>query len=189
MSCACQHVCETGRDDFDRAFPDRHKESDGCCASAQHTAQNPTSGHEAGIALDVDADLEPGNPARMQEVANSIAAAMLAGLLPQIDYIIFNRRIFNPEIAPFWRPYHGSNSHVTHIHIEFYWSFRNSELHVLISTEGTFTVDQFKVLDGKLDKLIEITAKRGALARLNARVKSVLKGETRRTERNAVGRR
>lgn len=185
MSCICQHVCEVARGDFDAEFPNRDKASDGCCASAQHTAQNPNSGHEAGIALDVDAGLDPTNPGRMQEIANSIAAAMLAGLLPQVDYIIYNRRIFNPEIAPFWRPYHGSNSHETHMHVEFLWAYRNSELHLLISTEGTFTVEQFKVLDAKLDKLLEITAKRGALARLNARVKAVLKRETARTERNA----
>lgn len=186
MACVCQPLMENVKGAFNARFPNRDKATDGCCASAQHTQQNPTSGHEAGIALDVDADLR--GDLTMHEVTRRLAAMMLVGEAGWCDYLIYNGQIFNPEIATFWRPYHGSNPHTSHVHIEGYWSWRGHQTPLNIFNLEELVGEQADRIEAKVDKLIEITAKRGVLARVNARLKSVLSRETARTEANAAGR-
>lgn len=109
MTCICAPSLDLLRTEFDVAHPDRSTLSDGCCASPAHSAQNPTSDHETGNARDFTADRLHGMIS--EDWANQIRND------PRVKYIIRDRQIYNPSIAPFWRPYTGSNPHDKHGHV------------------------------------------------------------------------
>lgn len=105
----------TLRDQYNAAHPRRNKASDGTIGDADH--QNRNSDHNPwvgpGVVTALDLTHDPANGADM----NALANALVDSGDPRIKYIIWNRRIWNPSIAPYWRPYNGSNPHTKHLHL------------------------------------------------------------------------
>lgn len=133
MSCTCAPTLRQARIELDRLHPDRSRASDGCCASPQHTEQNPDSGHERGDALDATQD-----PAHNVD-CDDLVALVVARRDPRIRLIIWDRRIwraydkthtdaeirkyhFPRRFVPAWEPepYYGPNPHTKHGHFEIY---------------------------------------------------------------------
>lgn len=170
-------------DEASARWPTRSRVSDGILPSAAHTIQNPTSDHERGDAVDLTDD--PSSGCDVSAQFERIAANLIAGVERRPTYLIHDRRIFNLSIAPWWRPYHGSNPHTSHGHTSIDHDRRNDVSSWFGEGDDEIMGDQADRIEAKLDKLLVITAKRGALARLNARVKAVLRGERRKTERTA----
>lgn len=78
---------------------------------AAHQARQ--SDHNTGDALDVTYDPERGPD------LDALAAALLRD--PRVHYVIWNRRIANPEIeGGAWRAYNGTNPHTKHLHVSIY---------------------------------------------------------------------
>ena len=107
-------------DQVNARWPTRAKGNDGMLASAQHTAQNPTSDHEArnGVvhALDITKDLPRGVDSR------AIAQALLNSRDPRIKYIISNgemaRAYAKTGTVPWqWSKYTGPDDHSHHMHL------------------------------------------------------------------------
>lgn len=120
MTCTCAPSLVAMRHEASRRWPGRSTSSDGCCASAAHTAVNPASDHETGDAFDLSHD-----------PAHGVDTWMLAGWLRQrcaeghetrAAYIISNGRIATAwakdGAAPWaWRHYTGTNAHAHHMHV------------------------------------------------------------------------
>jgi hypothetical protein len=114
-ACICAPSLVLLAYEFDIAHPGRSTSSDGCCASPQHTAQNPTSDHETGDARDYTKDVRVGMLSR--EWAEEIKDD------PRVKYIIRDGQIYNADIAGYWRTYTGSNDHSRHGHVSIHpWS-------------------------------------------------------------------
>lgn len=126
MACTCAPVCLDLRNEANWWFPNRDRASDGCCSSRTHQQQNPTSDHDVGNAWDLDADLKPGHSAH--QWADQLAERAKAGEAPWVSYIISNGRIFNMAVAPYWRPYRGSNPHTQHVHVSIKAAWRWSDV-------------------------------------------------------------
>ena len=97
------------RDQLDARWPHRRRAQDGIVA---HHAQNPRSDHEQGNALDVTRDPEHGPD------LEALAGMLLAD--PRTHYVIFDRRIANPNReGGAWRPYGGGwrDPHKGHLHV------------------------------------------------------------------------
>jgi hypothetical protein len=112
------------RNQFDDAYIDRDRRSDGWVADARHVAAG-TSDHipdpKTGIvrAIDVDRDVhKSGKPDLMPDIADQIRLAAKAGD-KRISYVIFNGRIASSRLGWRWRKYTGSNPHNHHCHISF----------------------------------------------------------------------
>jgi hypothetical protein len=120
-------LCAAGqqlREQFDDAYIDRDRRSDGWVADARHVAAG-TSDHipdpETGIvrAIDIDRDVyKSGKPDLMPDIADQIRLAAKRGE-KRISYIIFDRRIASSRMGWRWRKYKGSNPHVAHCHVSF----------------------------------------------------------------------
>lgn len=117
--------------EVDAAYPDRGRESDGSVASSAHSAGNPNSDHEHGTpapgdrdidAVDIDADLVPGDPAASR-------SSMFTDLIRRFEgrhraqYWIFQDRIsFASEgWAPRSYAYAGPNRNRHEKHCHFNW--------------------------------------------------------------------
>lgn len=117
--------------ELDAAYPHRGRESDGSLASSEHSAANPTSDHEHGTptpgdrdvdAVDVDADLVPGDQAASER-------AMYGDVIPRFqarprarywihdDKIAFRSEGWQPRSYAYAGP--GRNRHEHHAH--FNW--------------------------------------------------------------------
>lgn len=98
--------------------------SDGICASAQHTQQNPNSDHETGDAFDITHD-----PANGCDV-DALFALIVERRDPRVKYLIRNARILRSYDKPgirawTWAPYTGSNPHKKHGHCSILPGARN----------------------------------------------------------------
>jgi lysophospholipase L1-like esterase len=98
---------------LDARWPSRSRRTDGIAPSAAHHRANPKSDHEVGNALDITRD-----PTNGPDLA-ALATALLQD--PRTHYVIFQRRIANPEKeGGAWRPYTGANPHEDHLHLSIY---------------------------------------------------------------------
>jgi len=111
------------REQFDDAYPDRDRSSDGWIGDSRHAAT--VSDHNPDVngwvrAIDIDRDL-PGTakPDLMPYVADQLRLACKSGKEKRISYIIFNGRISSAKKAWAWRPYVGVNPHNHHMHVSF----------------------------------------------------------------------
>jgi len=119
-------LCKAGqqlREQFDDAYPDRDRSSDGWVADARHMRQG-TSDHiplaESGIvrACDFDRDVSgKPKPDLMPNIADQLR--LLAKTDKRIKYIIFDGSICSAKSAWRWRVYTGINKHRHHLHISF----------------------------------------------------------------------
>jgi hypothetical protein len=105
------------REQVNRQYPNRRKESDGWIGDAKHrtTKSDHNPDPKTGVvrALDIDSDLT----ADSWDVANAIRAA--AKKDKRVSYIIHRRKIASAKLGWVWRPYSGSNPHTSHIHVSF----------------------------------------------------------------------
>jgi len=118
MSWRLAKSLEALRLQIDAASPNRSKASDGSIGDAAHASRasdhNPwVKDGKTGIVTAIDITHDP----RHGVDGDSIAAALKGSRDKRIKYIIWNRRIWNPERGADWRPYTGSNPHDKHIHI------------------------------------------------------------------------
>ncbi len=107
MGCVPAPSCKAALAEATVRWPARSRASDGICASAQHTVQNPTSDHELGNAWDLTHDPQNGVDCHVlaEQVSND----------PRVKYTIWNRRIKKPGRP--WLPYTGANPHTKHMHV------------------------------------------------------------------------
>jgi hypothetical protein len=92
----------------DKLYPQRSKASDGTWGDSEH--QKRESHHNGGDAVDITKD-----PVHGPDL-DRLAAALLKD--PRTQYVIWNKRIANPDIqAGTWRPYDGTNPHTRHVHL------------------------------------------------------------------------
>lgn len=111
MSCTPAPTCKAALAQASARWPGRRTSSDGVCASAKHSSQNPTSDHETGNAFDLSHDPDHGVD------TYDLAERMRRNPDPRVKYVISNGRIWNPSISTNWRPYTGSNRHDHHMHV------------------------------------------------------------------------
>lgn len=114
-------ICRAALTEATLLWPGRSRASDGILPSRAHTIANPTSDHELGNAFDLTHD-----------PANRVDCHILSEWLRvsgdnRVKYIIWNRRIWNPAIAPHWRPYTNTiNPHTKHMHVSIKSAFRSA---------------------------------------------------------------
>ena len=118
MSWRLAKSLEALRLQIDAASPRRSKASDGSIGDAAHASRasdhNPwVKDGKTGVVTAIDITHDPRNGVD----GDSIAAALKGSRDKRIKYVIWNKRIWNPEKGPDWRPYTGSNPHDKHIHI------------------------------------------------------------------------
>lgn len=102
-------ACLAALRDANAACPRRSRRSDGIMGDARHQASK--SSHNAGNAVDVTHD--PANGCD----CNALALAAMGD--PRVQYIIWDRRIWNVDrAAEGWRAYSGSNGHTHHMHLD-----------------------------------------------------------------------
>jgi hypothetical protein len=111
------------REQFDDAYPDRDRTSDGWIGDTRHGARksdhNPD---EQGWvrAIDIDRDLSgKAKPDLMPDLVDQIRAACKKGSEKRVAYIIFNGSICSPILRWKWRKYTGANKHTHHVHFSF----------------------------------------------------------------------
>lgn len=171
-----------------RRWPGRSTASDGLCASAAHSAQNPTSDHEPdsrGICHATDLTKDVGAGCDVHALWNGLAARRD----PRVKYLIRDRQIWNPSVALYWRAYFGSNPHEKHGHVSILTALEDDvaewfgdsggdlmagEADRIIATIGSYEQDTRKLL-------LEVLERMGAAARkIAAQARQV---EGRRTRR------
>jgi peptidoglycan hydrolase-like protein with peptidoglycan-binding domain len=103
------------RSQFNALAPKRDKSSDGWIGDVAHQSrQSDHNPNAAGVVTAFDLTHDPGD---------GIDCAKIAEMLRthrdhRIEYVIWNRRIFNSRVSPWiWRTYGGSNPHNLHMHI------------------------------------------------------------------------
>jgi hypothetical protein len=111
------------REQFDDAFSDRDKASDGWVGDRRHDSRksdhNPD---EQGWvrAIDIDRDLSgKAKPDLMPDLIDQIRTACKKGSEKRIAYIIFDGKICSPILRWKWRKYTGANKHNHHVHFSF----------------------------------------------------------------------
>lgn len=139
------------RDQIDRFAPHRSKRSDGWLASAEHTAQNPDSDHEARKYLDGNRYVSA------IDVTHDLKGGMDCELLAEdlnhcrdirIKYAIWDGMIMAGRAGPspwVWRKYNGANQHRQHLHISVVWeaySFRPYTWDLRMFEEEVVTPDE-----------------------------------------------
>jgi hypothetical protein len=117
-------LCKAGiqlREQFDDAYGDRLRTSDGWIGDSRHSARksdhNPD---EQGWvrAIDIDRDLSgKPKPDLMPDVADQLR--ILAKTDRRISYLIFDGKIASAKSFWRWRKYKGINQHRTHLHCSF----------------------------------------------------------------------
>lgn len=129
MTCLWAPACEVALDEATSLWPHRRTSSDGVCASAKHTAQNPGSDHEPRIiingrgyasAFDLSDDKSNGCD------ADFLVEHLRINRDKRIKYVIAEYMMYSsyaghkngePFSAWTWRPYTGSNPHSSHVHV------------------------------------------------------------------------
>jgi hypothetical protein len=117
-------LCKAGvqlREQFDDAFRDRDRTSDGWIGDSRHAARQSDHNPDANgwvRAIDVDRDLSgKPKPDLMPDVADQLR--ILAKSDKRISYLIFDSKIASSKSAWRWRTYTGINKHHHHLHISF----------------------------------------------------------------------
>ncbi len=111
------------REQFDDAYSDRDKTSDGWIGDTRHGARK--SDHNPDVkgwvrAIDVDRDLSgKAKPDLMPDLADQIRRACKARSEKRVSYIIFDGAICSPILNWKWRKYTGANKHTKHMHVSF----------------------------------------------------------------------
>lgn len=118
MSWRLADSLEQLRGEVNRTWPSRSKDSDGTVSSKRHRQQNPNSDHDPNsdgvvTAIDITAD---------GDIAERLWQLILNGRDPRVKYAIYEKRIvrsYSKPGIPAWTPtaYHGTNPHISHIHI------------------------------------------------------------------------
>jgi len=118
------------RDEINENWPLRDKTSDGSLGNAAHSAtvsdHNPNSKRVV-CAIDVDEDLggskntvyprfNSGTPAK-QVLLDVLLDLAKAGKLPQLNYLIYERKIYQRKNKFEARTYSGVNAHDHHLHV------------------------------------------------------------------------
>ena len=119
-------LCAAGqqlREQFDDAYIDRDRRSDGWIGDLRHSSRpsdhNPDPKTGIVRAIDIDRDVyKSGKPDLMPDIADQIRLAAKRGE-KRISYIIFSGRIASSRMGWRWRKYKGSNPHVAHCHVSF----------------------------------------------------------------------
>lgn len=108
--------------EINQRWPGRDKGSDGTIGDAAHASRQ--SDHNPWVKLDGvgvvrarDIDKDGIDAPWLAEHLRKLGAAGDPRLAPG-GYVIFNRRITNPDFRS-WRAYTGSNPHTSHIHVSF----------------------------------------------------------------------
>ena len=109
---------DTLRKQINDAFPKRSKANDGTIGDAAHASRssdhNPwVKDGKTGVVTGMDITHDPVNGVDCEKLAESLRSSKDG----RIKYLIWNRRIWNPDISPAWRKYTGPNGHTHHIHI------------------------------------------------------------------------
>jgi hypothetical protein len=108
------------RDQVNKAWPKRNKSYDGTIGDAAHASRtsdhNPyvfdSKGQPVVRAFDITHDPASGCD------AGAIAHSIVASRDPRVRYVIWNRKISNPDVqSGAWRAYSGSNPHNHHCHV------------------------------------------------------------------------
>jgi hypothetical protein len=111
------------REQFDDAFSDRDRTSDGWIGDTRHGARKSDHNPDAQgwvRAIDVDRDLSgKAKPDLMPDLVDQIRAACKKGSEKRVAYIIFNGSICSPILRWKWRKYTGANKHTHHVHFSF----------------------------------------------------------------------
>ena len=111
------------REQFDDAYPDRDRTSDGWIGDTRHGARKSDHNPDAQgwvRAIDIDRDLSgKAKPDLMPDLVDQIRAACKARSEKRIAYIIFDGKICSPILRWKWRKYTGANKHTKHMHVSF----------------------------------------------------------------------
>ncbi len=111
------------REQFDDAYPDRDRTSDGWIGDTRHGARKSDHNPDAQgwvRAIDIDRDLSgKAKPDLMPDLVDQIRSACKARSEKRIAYIIFNGSICSPILRWKWRKYTGANKHNHHVHFSF----------------------------------------------------------------------
>lgn len=123
-TCLCSPSLRRLQSELNDRWPDRDKSSDGCCASAAHSKQNPRSDHEPvdgyAHALDIDENLQPSTDPK--------PLLWLAPILlrdSRAKYVIYEKRIYYAACKAHGagcfdaggHAYDGINAHDKHLHL------------------------------------------------------------------------
>lgn len=128
---------QTVRAEFNTAFADRDKTTDGSVGDLSH--QTGSSGHNPDLtgraeykdgddkdevrAIDVDKDLVPGSDVDwMERVVQYVVTRARSGIYVPFRYIIYKRRIWHVNNGWQSATYTGSNTHTEHAHFSGGWS-------------------------------------------------------------------
>ncbi len=116
MTCIPAPACRAALNEATQLAPSRSKASDGICASAAHTQQNPTSDHETGDAWDLTDDKKNGCD------VDQLFVSIIARRDKRVKYIIRSRHILRSYDKPgipawTWAIYSGPNPHEKHGHV------------------------------------------------------------------------
>lgn len=118
MSCYPPPSCRAALEQASVLWPTRSRLSDGICGDPAHAARTSDHNPDArGIPHAFDLTHDPAAGCDAHRLAELLGERVLAGLERRVSYIISNGRILNPAIAPYWRPYTGTNPHTKHIHV------------------------------------------------------------------------
>ena len=111
------------REQFDDAYSDRDKASDGWIGDRRHDSRKSDhSPDEQGWvrAIDIDRDLSgKAKPDVMPDLVDQIRTLCKKGSEKRIAYIIFDGKICSPILRWKWRKYTGANKHNHHVHFSF----------------------------------------------------------------------
>ena len=117
-------LCKAGqqlREQFDDAYSDRLRTSDGWIGDSKHsTRKSDHNPDEQGWvrAVDISRGLSgKSEPDIMPYVADQLR--ILAKTDRRIAYLIFDGKIASPRSLWRWRKYKGINQHRTHLHVSF----------------------------------------------------------------------
>jgi len=108
-------ACRAALNQATERFPNRNRASDGIMCDAAHPS---SSDHCSGNAFDLTFD--PGSGCDAHAMVESLKQRRDR----RVKYIISNKRIWNPSVAPGWRPYSGKNPHTKHAHVSILASAR-----------------------------------------------------------------
>lgn len=110
---------DTLRNQVNKAYPNRHKSSDGTIGDEAHAVRssdhNPwVKDGSMGVVTAIDFTHDPVNSLDAHKLAQSIVDSED----PRIKYVISNKRICSSTQSPWtWRKYSGSNPHTKHMHL------------------------------------------------------------------------
>lgn len=101
--------------EIDAMSPDRDRSFDGWIGDAAHAARHSDHNPEPDGSVDArDFTHDPAHGVDCNLLADQVKDDHR---LNGGGYVIWNWRIWNPDIARLWRPYQGTNGHTHHMHV------------------------------------------------------------------------